>query len=82
MAGVTLSVPSYRSGGQANIDPDRFTGNGTVTEANNPGLGSQGAHDHQADVSGGVTLSNTTHQHNISFDIIPPYYALQYIMKI
>ncbi len=82
LAGVTLSVPQNDSSGQANISPDRFTGNGTVTEANNPGLGSQGAHDHQAQVGGDIELGDTKHQHSMSFSILPPYYALTFIIKL
>ena len=47
------------------------------------GLG-DGPHDHMFTLSGGVSISNTTHTHNINFTIptIPPYYALTFIYKL
>ena len=47
------------------------------------GLNGEG-HGHTTTKSGGVTLSDTTHQHNMNFTIptLPPYYALAFIYKL
>jgi len=64
-------------GSSTYIDPN-LSGAGDVQ-----GLGG-GSHSHGSTKSGGVSISNTTHQHNINFTIptIPPYYALTFIYKL
>ena len=65
-------------GDAADLSPDRKSGNGEDWGVNNEG------HSHGSTKSGTVSISNTTHQHNISFTIptIPPYYALTFIYKL
>ena len=64
-------------GNADSIDPN-LSGEGGVQ-----GLGG-GGHSHGSTKSGTVSISNTTHQHNINFTIptIPPYYALTFIYKL
>ena len=65
-------------GDAADISPDRKSGDGRDWGVNNEG------HSHGSTKSGTVSISNTTHQHNITFTIptIPPYYALTFIYKL
>lgn len=59
-----------------NVTPDRKSGNGQDWGVNNE------THEHGFQLSGSVTLSNTTHTHSVTFSVTPPYYALLYIMKL
>jgi hypothetical protein len=64
-------------------------GAATDTSPNTTGMGGQqglsgSGHNHPSSKSGGVTISDTTHQHNMNFTIptLPPYYALAFIYKL
>ena len=74
--GITGSVPS----GAGKMTPDSLTGEGSVNGLKDPA----DQHNHNATLSGDISLTNTTHTHSFSFTIDnrPSYYALCYIFKL